>query len=130
MAAEQRRNIVVTWPQTKPLDSYLAELARAARERWTINYRVARLPAWPDTIEDHGWTGWPYGVETPRCFMVHTGYVRGWCAVIGAGHRADGEVEGWPSGLYVVRDPEWHPLAEPIPMPGFQGWRWTDVRAG
>lgn len=127
-----RRSIVVTWPKSKPLGEfgptgvgYLPELWRANDVGDVINFRVARLPRWLDSIEDHGWTGWPYGVRGPRCYMVHDGAVRGWVQVIGTCHRAEGEVHGWPAGFYIVRDAMWQPI-DPIPMRGFQGWRWFD----
>lgn len=109
------RDIVVTWPQTRTLDSYLAELKRAERQNLVINYRVARLPS----------------SKPERCYMVHSGHVRGWCVVLDLARRKDGEVKRaendsgfWPGGLYVVRSPKWHALKTPIPMAGFQGWRW------
>lgn len=117
------RDIVVTWPKTKPLADYLAELAAAVRDGLVINYRVARLPKWDDQIEGHGYRGWPYGAGRPRCFMVHEGAVRGYVKVIGTCWRDDGEVEGWPAGWYIVRDAFFVPVT-PRPMKGFQGWRW------
>jgi len=113
-----KRDIVATWPKTKPLEDYLAD-----REELWINYRVASIPHWQDEICDHGWNSWPFGVERPKCFMVYDGAVRGWLEVMGACWRENGEVEGWNEGWYIVRDPTWHPI-EPLPMKGFQGWRW------
>lgn len=118
-----KRDIVVTWPKTKPLEVYLGTLRRAAREGLVINYRVRHLPMWDDAINDHGVTGWAYGAEHPRCYQVHDGKVRGWTEVVYTCERAAGEVDGWPAGLYIVRNPEWHPV-EPTPMAGFRGWRW------
>lgn len=124
-AAIAQRDICVTWPKSRPLDSYLAELARAEREGLEINYRVGRLPAWPGAMWDHGTLGFVYGQQgVPRCYMVHSGFVRGWCSILYGCHREAGEVAGWPAGLYIVRSPVWHALADPIPMRGFQGWRW------
>lgn len=111
-------DIVVTWPKTKPLEGYLAELKRAEREGLVINFRVARLPPFPVGAFD-------YGAVRPRCYMVHDGAVRGWLLVIDAGYREDGVVEGWPAGNYVIREPIWTPI-RPVSMRGFQGWRWCD----
>lgn len=122
------RDIVVTWPKGTPLGSYLANLELAKRDELVINYRVARLPSWDDAIADHDVISWPYGVEHPRCYMVHDGAVRGWCEILYCCERADGEVDGWPAGLYLVRSPEWHPLERPVQMAGFRGWRWFDRR--
>lgn len=120
------RDIVVTWPKSKPLGSYLADLAIAKARDLFINYRVSRLPVWRQAMDDHGWLGWPYGAEHPRCYMVHDGAVRGWCEVVGARFRKAGEVTGWPAGFYVVRSPEWHDVALPLRMAGFRGWRYFE----
>lgn len=120
----QSRDIILTWPKTKSLIAYRAELAAAAARSHVINYRVAHLPVWEDAVEDHGFRSWPYGTPRPRCYMVHTGYVRGWMQIIGTCWREDGEVEGWPSGWYIVRSPEWHYDLSRPPMESFRGWRW------
>ncbi|GAC1533808.1 MAG: hypothetical protein NVS3B1_28240 [Marmoricola sp.] len=104
-------DIVVTWPQVKPLADYLAELDRALREDLLINYRVAFLPSAP----------------LRRCYMVYAGQVRGWCMIVESKLRGEGEVDGWPAGKYIVRSPWWHPV-EPVPMRGFQGWRYFNYR--
>lgn len=117
------RDICVTWPKSRPLDSYLAELARAEREGLDINYRVHSIPRWPDAISDHGLLGWAYGIVRPRCHMIHDGYVRGWCEVLGTCWHRAGDVNGWPAGNYIVRSPVWHPV-DPITYRGFRGWRW------
>ena len=90
-----------------------------------INYRVARLPHWPDQIEDHGTKGFPWGAA-PRCFMVHEERIRGWLEVLYTTWRADQEVKGWPAGYYIVRDPIWHEVDDRHHYPGFRGWRWLD----
>lgn len=117
------RNIVVTWPKTKPLEVYLGTLRRAFLKGLVINYRVRHLPTWDDATLEHDVLGWPFGVERPHCYHVHDGAVRGWTEVLYGCHRHDGEVDGWPAGLYIVRSPEWHPV-DPTPMAGFRGWRW------
>lgn len=130
-SAQARRDVVVTWPKTRPLESYLMELGRAVKRGLQINYRVARPPRWEDAHEDHGWIGWDYGVKHPRCFMVYNGFVRGWCRIDGVCWRMEGRVldpatgSFMRAGWYIVRDPEWHSI-EPIPMRGFQGWRWFE----
>lgn len=112
-----RDAIVVTWPKSRPLASYVAELKKAEEAGLTINFRVANYPAVP------------FGA---RCYHVHDGYVRGWVTTLGFEHREYGEVTdpvtgaSWPSGKYIVRKPDWHPV-DPTPMKGFQGWRYFDA---
>ncbi len=117
------KDIVLTWPKTKPLADYLAELARAAAEGLVINYRVIHLPTWDPPPKD----------SNVRCYMVHEGHVRGWSEVLYVALRGENEVADstggfWPPGKYIVRSPIWHPI-EPIPMRGFRGWRWFDEGA-
>lgn len=125
------RHIVVTWPKGRALADYLETLAWAERNGREINYRVARMPNWDDALPSHGVTGWAYGVEHPRCYRVHDGAVRGWTEILYCCHRAYGEVayasgeDSWPEGLYIVCSPKWNPI-EPVPMPGFRGWRWFE----
>lgn len=109
-------DIVVTWPQTRSLASYVEELAKAERDGLVINYRVSNLPR-----------------ERPdRCYMVHTGRVRGWTKVVDMMKRDDvtDPVKRtiMPAGLFIVREPVWHLLAlvEQREMRGFQGWRYFE----
>lgn len=119
------RDIVITWPKTKPIEAYLDDLAAAQERLDVINYRVAHLPVWDDALESGGFRSWAYGAEHPRCYIVHTGYVRGWTEVLGTCWRRAGEVEGWPSGFYIVRSPVWHRVCGPA-MKSFRGWRWYE----
>lgn len=117
------RDIVVTWPKTRPLASYLAELERATDEGLEINFRVPHTPRWE------------FGAlreRRARCYMVHDGYVRGYNEIRFVTYRGPNEVARvesdsfagfWPEGWYIVRDPQWRPI-DPIEMRGFQGWRW------
>lgn len=112
-------DIVVTWPRSRSLASYLRELREAHQAGLVINYRVARAP-----------------VPVPeRCYMVHGGRVVGYNEVIEVAHRGEGEVARvpgdplagfWPAGVYVVRKPFFTPLAKRVEMVGFRGWRWFD----
>ncbi len=105
-------DLVITWPKTRPLDSYLEECEKAAEAGFVVNYRVANRP----------------DVEIgDRCYVVYDGAVRGWQVIYGCWWRDDvtdpttGRL--MKPGYYVVRDPAWNPI-EPIPMKGFQGFRY------
>lgn len=115
------RDIVLTWPKTADLKTYLGMLARAYERGVVINYRVAS----PPLVEED---------EVKRVYMVHDGKIRGWNPFLTAEFRAWGEVRQargdgfWPEGWYIVRSPLWHPLADNrlIPMRGFQGFRYIE----
>jgi hypothetical protein len=106
-------HLVLTWPRSRPLESYLAELREAEARDLVINYRVASRPR----VEAGG-----------RCYMAHGGALRGWSEILGIEERGRHEVRDpaggyWPPGIYVVRSPRWHAI-EPVPMRGFQGYRY------
>lgn len=108
-------DLIITWPKTRSLDSYLDECARAAREGLLINYRVGYPPTRGDLADD------------ARVYVVHDGAIRGWQLFEGVYFRTDGEAQGvagefWPEGWYIVRHPEWIPI-EPVVAMGFRGWR-------
>lgn len=112
------QDLVVTWPKSKSLDAYLKELERAVSERLEINFRVPTKPH----------------LTPARCYIVHSGYVRGYNLIRKIEWRGEREVARvesdafagfWPAGYYIVRDPLWHPIT-PIPMRGFQGYRYMD----
>jgi hypothetical protein len=108
-------DIAVTWPRTRELQSYLNELKRAELAGEWINFRVPFAPK-----------------ERPeRCYMVHTGYVRGWTTVVMVEQRGERAVRDpaggyWPAGWYIVREPIWHPLEPEVEMRGFQGFRYIE----
>lgn len=138
MAPTTKIDIVATWPKTRSLQSYLEALAAAEAFGDVVNYRVARPPRWDyNAVVYHPGTRWFQG--TPRCYMVYDGFVRGYGWILSVEERGEHEVSRvsyrdddpeqpgwagfWPAGWYVVRDPHWYPV-EPVPMKGFQGWRW------
>lgn len=121
----QKKHIVATWPKTRPLDSYLEELERAAKLELSINFRVANRPRWDKVT---------IGASM---YMVYDGFVRGYNLIEDALYcpantvsrvENDAWAGFWPEGNYIRRNPIWFPV-EPTPMKGFQGWRWYDESA-
>lgn len=115
------RDIVLTWPKSTDLKTYLSVLGRAHEQGLVINYRVASPP-----IIEEG--------EVERVYMVHDGKIRGWNPFEAVEYRGAGEVQQargggyWPEGWYIVRKPLWHPLPDDklITMLGFQGFRYIE----
>lgn len=116
------RDIAVTWPQTKSLAEYVATLDEAKARNEVINYRVAHPPVWSNAFEAHGVRAWAFGVSSPRCYMIHSGYVRGWTQVLYTCWRDD--IEGFLPGNFIVRSPNWNPIVNGPAMRSFRGWRW------
>lgn len=116
----RRTDLLLTWPKSSPLRSYLSELRRALERGDVINYRVAAEPLVADC---------------QRVYMVYDGKIRGWSPFIDITWRGAGVVRDrgggyWPEGWYIVRSPEWVDLdpAEQTPMRGFQGFRYFNER--
>ena len=110
------KDLIITWPKKRKLDSYVEELAKAADCGKVISFRVPTVPK----------------IKCERCYVVHDGRVRGWTRVLKEEHRGEGEVQDpitgmyWPAGNYIIRMPKWHPLTAGPWMKGFQGFRYID----
>lgn len=110
------KDIVITWPKSRPLGQYLMALEEALQRAEVINFRVANKPR----------------VEPERCYVVYDGAIRGWNEVLGVEWHGEGQVRDphqgsyWSAGWYIVRDPEWHPLRVELPYRGFQGYRYIE----
>lgn len=111
-------DIAVTWPKSRPLGSYYIELENASTSGLLINFRVSSLPK---TMPE-------------RCYMVHDGAVRCWNRVVDMCWQPGGRVldpatgRFMRPGYYIVRDPAYVELPAPVPMRGFQGFRYVDRR--
>lgn len=115
-----KRDIIITWPKTRTLDSYLNACVGAKIRGEVINFRIANPP------------NFEFGAHKDRdgrVYVVHDGFVRGYQELIHVAYREANEVLDpvtggfWPEGWYLVRNPEWHEI-NPIPMKGFQGFRY------
>lgn len=112
-------NLIITWPKTRTLESYVEECAKAHELGQSINFR---LPNKPRVIVD---------LLGQRCYVVYDGLVRGWHKITEITWRGEGVVKdrdgsNWPPGWYVVRDPLYFPWMDaPVPMRGFQGIRYA-----
>lgn len=118
------RDLVLTWPKSTSLLTYLGILARAHEQDLVINFRVASPPLIGDD-------------EVKRVYMVHDGKIRGWNPFVAVEYRPAGVVKDraggyWPEGWYIVRRPLWHPLADRdlVKMRGFQGFRYIELPRG
>lgn len=111
-------DIILTWPKGRTLESYVMALGEAFHNDELINFRVSNLPA-------------KEAFQGDRVYMVHDGHIRGYNWLYGYAMRLENEVKDpvsgafWPAGKYIVRLPGWKAI-DPIPMKGFQGWRYAD----
>ena len=112
------KDIIVTWPACRSLESYLVKLRRAAAEEKVILFKVGAMPR--------------HTAAGQRCYMVHSGYVRGFCEIIDLQFENEGEPPIDPisgkqmsRGNYIVRSPHWWELGRQPDMKGFQGFRYA-----
>lgn len=112
-------DIAITWPKSRPLDSYLTELRKATDAGLVINYRVSSFPKKLNVGD--------------RCYMIYDNVVRGWNEVLGVERRDDviDAVNGalMRPGIYVIRNPTW--MGEyglERLMKGFRGFRYVNFR--
>lgn len=121
---ELHHGIVVTWPKTRLLNSYLSEVRRAKKEGKYCYFRIRGNPLLA------------YGAP---CYHVYDGRIRGSMPVLGVeevkGAVVQDPITGnfWPAGTYLVRSPEWTPVIEDWndrdkwKMQGFRGYRYFDL---
>lgn len=77
---------------------------------------------------------WPDLFHGDRIYYVEDGWVRGFLVVDFAQEQVDGQTCGthgvaWPAGYYAYLWADSWKWIVPLPMKGFQGWRWAH-RAG
>lgn len=68
--------------------------------------------------------------ETPignLCYMVFDGFIRGYMDCVNVGATKDWPYHAGSKVPHVFVLANWHPIS-PIPMTGFQGWRYTPLR--
>jgi hypothetical protein len=118
--------IVVTWPKTRPLHSYLREVRHAKERGHNCYFRVPKNAA-------------PMIAYGAPVYHVHDGQIRGSLPYLGTQLVEEGVVqdpltgEYWPAGNYFVRSPEWTHLVAPYDerdkwkLAGFRGWRYFDL---
>lgn len=118
-------DLVVTWPKTRCLASYISALHDAKAKALKVNYRTGGNPPQRSRVFDGA---------APRLYRVHDGAVRGYTPIIDVVFHATGEVarvaddpisDEWPEGWYIMCEPEFFDC-KPLSMKGFQGFRWFD----
>jgi hypothetical protein len=105
-------DIVVTLPQSEDWSSYERELAAVRDGSSEMHFKVPNLP--DVSVGD-------------RCYVVHRGHVKGWMAVTGTragGFNCSTTGRRW-GGNFVSRSGEFTAVKPPVPMKGFQGFRYV-----
>lgn len=109
----QARDIVITLPSSIKWEEYEKELKLVEDESQVLNFKVSKLP-----------------ISTSigsKCYLCYNGNVIGWMKIVGLinGTEFDCTTTGqnW-KGNFIQRSGKFNKLDEPIPMKGFQGFRY------
>lgn len=104
------RDIVITLPKSVTWSDYELELEKAAAGD-IMSFKVANFPKTEAGC---------------RCYVVHDGHVRGWMRIVGLSEKTfkcTTTGKQW-SGKFVDRSGKFNEISEPVPMKGFQGFRY------
>lgn len=112
---ETKKSIAITLPSNIDWNDYQKELNKVADGSEIMNFKVPFLPKESERK------------NIDKCYLVYKGNVVGWMSVCGfsEGNKFDCTTTGkqW-EGKFIQRTGKFHPLENPIPMKGFQGWRY------
>lgn len=109
------KDIIITLPAKIKWEDYQEELDAVERDEMILNFKVPFFPK-----------------ETAigsKCYLVHKGYIRGWMKIVGFDDNdfiCESTGKYW-SGKFVERSGKFHKIT-PIPMKGFQGFRYFDKK--
>lgn len=106
-------DIIVTVPKSISWEEYQKEIDAVKDGNQVMNFKVNHLPK--TNIGN-------------RCYIVYDGAIRGWMEIVGLSDKGftcttTGRV--W-DGKFIQRSGPFHNI-EPIPMKGFQGFRYFNL---
>jgi hypothetical protein len=107
------KDIIITLPSKINWDDYQKELDAVKGGKAVLNFKVPFFPK-------------ETGVGC-KCYLIYKGYVRGWMKIVGMVEKEfNCEVTGkkW-KGKFIQRSGEFNKIP-PIPMKGFQGFKYLD----
>lgn len=106
----ETKDIVITLPSNIDWQDYEKELEKVKDESQVMNFKVPFLPK----------------RQPQKVYLVYKGNVVGWMKCCGMLDRKSFDCtttgKHW-EGKFIQRTGEFHKI-EPIPMKGFQGWRY------
>lgn len=108
--ALEPKDIVITLPKSIKWSDYSKELDEVKDGSSVMNFK---LNAFPNTAAGK------------KCYVVHNGAIRGWMEIVGLTEKdfiCSTTGKKW-KGKFVQRSGEFH-FIDPIPMKGFQGFRY------
>ena len=109
----EKRDIIITLPKSVSWDEYSKELDAVKDGSQVMNYKVNSFPK--------------TGVGN-KCYVVHNGFIKGWMSIVGMFEQeftCSTTGKDW-KGKFIQRSGPFNKV-EPIPMKGFQGFRYFDL---
>lgn len=110
------KNIAITLPATIEWEEYEKELRAVEDWKKSLYFKVPKLPK----------------KKPERCYLVHKGRVVGWMKIVGLHKNASFTCavtdKRW-SGNFIERSGPLHVMLDYIPMKGFRGFRYYEVKS-
>ena len=107
---EQGRDIIVTIPKSIQWKDYEKELEAVKDYSQTMNFKVNNFPKTK---------------AGNKCYLLYNGFIIGWMQIVGTAEKnftCSTTGREW-AGKFIERSGPFHKI-EPIPMKGFQGFRY------
>jgi len=104
-------NIIITIPKSVKWEDYQKEIDTVADRSYVMNFKV---------------NGFPKVNIGARCYLIHNGFIKGWMEIVGFSEKdfvCYTTLNEW-KGKFIERSGKFHELKNPIPMKGFQGFRY------
>lgn len=108
--AIEPRDVIITLPKNIKWDDYEKELEKVKDGNEVMNFKVNHLP---NTSVGN------------KCFIVHDGFIKGWMNIVGLSKKdftCSTTGKHW-KGSFIERSGPFNYI-DPIPMKGFQGFRY------
>lgn len=103
-------SIIITLPKKIKWEEYIHELDQAEKGA-IMNFKVNNFPS---------------VVKGDKCYLIHNGYIKGYMLIHGLSEKdftCTTTGNKW-SGKFIERTGKFYYLDNPIPMTGFQGFRY------
>lgn len=107
------RDVIITLPKNINWEDYEKELEAVKDGAEVMNFKVNALPK---------------TAKGNKCYLVHRGVVKGWMEIVGMGYKdfiCSTNGIHW-KGNFIERSGPFNYI-DPIPMQGFQGFRYYEA---
>lgn len=106
------RDIIITLPKETRWEDYEKELEAVKDGKEVMNFKVGSFPNQTSVGS--------------KCYLAHQGVIKGWMEIVGLSEKeftCSTTGREW-KGKFIERSGKFHKIDPPIPMKGFQGFRY------